>query len=224
MFRLASFHRLTTAVCLVLWAVLSVVFVLTAPPLDGSGDAAASASVAAIASAYAFLGAQAAIVIGIIGVAHLLRDRTPVLAPIAAALTVLGAFGQAAYAGIALVLAGGADGAPAAVEAAVQGPATALSMVSLVGAVVGVIILAIALFRAKLGAAWIGIVLIGWVVVEFALSGIGLWATLGSAALLLIGYGALAVVVFRSDLRDWMTAKEADVAVQRADESANVRA
>ena len=220
MFRLASFHRLTTAVCLALWAVLSVVFVLTAPPLDGSGDAAAVAAAATL-SAYAFLGAQAALVIGIIGVAHLLRDRTPVLAPIAAALTVLGAFGHAAYAGISLVLAGGADGAPAAVEAAVQGPATALSMVSLVGAVVGVVILAIALFRAKLGAAWIGIVLIGWVVVEFLLSGIGLWAMLASAALLLIGYVALAVVVLRSDLRDWMTAKEADVAAQRATEPAN---
>lgn len=223
MFRLASFHRLTTAVCLALWAVLSVVFVLTAPPLDGSGDAAAVAAGATL-SAYAFLGAQAALVIGIIGVAHLLRDRTPVLAPIAAALTVLGAFGHAAYAGISLVLAGGAEGAPAAVEAAVQGPATALSMVSLVGAVVGVIILAIALFRAKLGAGWIGIVLIGWVVVEFLLSGIGLWAMLASAALLLIGYGALAVVVFRSDLRDWMTAKEADVAAQRATEAANAGA
>lgn len=223
MFRLASFHRLTTAVCLALWAVLSVVFVLTAPPLDGSGDAAAVAAGATL-SAYAFLGAQAALVIGIIGVAHLLRDRTPVLAPIAAALTVLGAFGHAAYAGISLVLAGGAEGAPAAVEAAVQGPATALSMVSLVGAVVGVIILAIALFRAKLGAGWIGIVLIGWVVVEFLLSGIGLWAMLASAALLLIGYGALAVVVFRSDLRDWMTAKEADVAAQRATEPANAGA
>jgi hypothetical protein len=223
MFRLASFHRLTTAVCLALWAVLSVVFVLTAPPLDGSGDAAAVAAAATI-SAYAFLGAQAALVIGIIGVAHLLRDRTPVLAPIAAALTVLGAFGHAAYAGISLVLAGGADGAPAAVEAAVQGPATALSMVSLVGAVVGVIILAVALFRAKLGAAWIGIVLIGWVVVEFLLSGIGLWAMLGSAALLLIGYGALAVVVFRSDLRDWMTAKESEVEAPRVVEPANAGA
>ncbi len=223
MFRLASFHRLTTAVCLALWAVLSVVFVLTAPPLDGSGDAASVAAAATI-SAYAFLGAQAALVIGIIGVAHLLRDRTPVLAPIAAALTVLGAFGHAAYAGISLVLAGGADGAPAAVEAAVQGPATALSMVSLVGAVVGVIILAVALFRAKLGAAWIGIVLIGWVVVEFLLSGIGLWAMLGSAALLLIGYGALAVVVFRSDLRDWMTAKEAEVEARRVVEPANAGA
>ena len=217
MFRLASFHRLTTAVCLALWAVLSVVFVLTAPPLDGSGDATAAAAAPAIVSAYAFLGAQAAIVIGIIGVAHLLRDRTPVLAPIAAALTVLGAFGHAAYAGIALVLAGGDEGASTAVQAALQGPATALSMVSLVGAVLGVIILAIALFRAKLGAAWIGIVLIGWVVVEFFLSGIGLWATLASAALLLIGYGALAVVVFRSDLRDWMTAREAEVATARAD-------
>ncbi|WP_139416335.1 hypothetical protein [Agromyces laixinhei] len=220
MFRLASFHRLVTAVCLALWAVLSVVFVFTAPPLDGSGDGASP--LAAVVSAYAFLAAQAALVVGIIGVAHLLRDRTPVLAPIAALLTILGAVGHSAFAGISLVLAGGADGAPAAVEAALQGPAAALSMVSLVGAVVGVIVLAIALFRAALGATWIGIVLLGWVVVEFFLSGIGLWAMLGSAALLLVGYGAIAVVVFRSDLRDWMTAKEAEVAARRAVEPASV--
>jgi hypothetical protein len=224
MFRLASLHRLVTAACLALWAVLSVVFVLTAPPLEGTSDAAATSSVLATVSAYAFLFGQAALVVGIIGVAHLLRDRTPVLAPIAAALTVLGAFGHAAFAGIALVVAGGGEGAGAAVEAAMGGPGMALTIFSLLGAVVGVVILAIALFRAKLGAGWIGIVLIGWVVVEFLLIDLGLWALLASAALLLIGFGALAVVVFRSDPRDWMTAKEADVAVQRAEEPAKAGA
>ncbi|MGW9632003.1 hypothetical protein ACWGST_14990 [Agromyces sp. NPDC055520] len=218
MFRLASFHRLITAVCLALFAMLSLVFVLTAPPLDGSDPAAAGAATAVV-SAYAFLGAQAAIIVGIIGVAHLLRDRTPVLAPIAAALTVLGAIGHSAFAGISLVAAGSGDGAPAAVQAALQGPAAPLSLLSLLGAVGGVVLLAIALFRAGLGVAWVGFVLIGWVVVEFFLSGIGLWAMLGSAVLLVAGYGALAVVVFRSELRDWMTAKEADVAVGRTTES-----
>ena len=213
MFRLASFHRLVTAGCLALWVVFSVTFMLTLQPLDGPGDTAL-----AVISAYAFLGAQAALVIGTIGVAHLLRDRTPVLAPIAAGLTALGGFGHAAFAGISLVQAAGGEGAAAAVQTVIAGPAGALAMVSVAGMILGVVVLAIALFRAKLGAGWIGVVLLGWIVVEFALSSLGLWAMLASAFLLFVGYGALAGMVFRSDLRDWMTAREGELSARPADE------
>jgi hypothetical protein len=209
MFRLASFHRFLVAATLALWALLGIVFVFTAPQPGAAADGAAGTL--ALVSAYAFLGAQTALVVGSIGVAHLLRDRTPVLAPIAAVLSVFGAMGHAAFAGIALVQATGNEAADAAVQSAIDGPAGPLGMVSVICTVGGVVVLAIALFRSKLGAAWIGIVLLGWVVVEFGISSsLGVWGTLGSATLLLVGYGALAVIVFRSDLRDWMTVREAE--------------
>ena len=160
MSRLASLHRLVTSACLALWALLSVLFLLTVQPFDGSGDSAL-----AVVSAYAILGAQLALVIGTIGVAHLLRDRTPVLAPIAATMTILGGFAHAPSAGVSLVQAGGGEGAAAAFETVTVGPGAVLAIVSLTATILGVIVLAIALFRARLGAGWIGIVLIGWVVV-----------------------------------------------------------
>jgi hypothetical protein len=117
------------------------------------------------------------------------------------------------------VQAAGGEGAAAAVQTVIAGPAGALAMVSVAGMILGVVVLAIALFRAKLGAGWIGVVLLGWIVVEFALSSLGLWAMLASAFLLFVGYGALAGMVFRSDVRDWMTAREGELSDRPADES-----
>ncbi|GAA1766084.1 hypothetical protein [Agromyces humatus] len=224
--RQARFHRLTTAVSLVLYAALAVVFVFTAPA--SSDDTVADLEIIAASgagptiSAYAFLAAQAALVIGLIGVAHLLRDRTPVIAPIAVAISILGAFAHAAVAGFSLVEIGAAsvgpssiDGAAAAIDATITGVATPVSLVGLAGTVLGTILLAVAVFRSRLGAVWVGIVLIGWVVVEFVAGSLGMWATIMSGVLLMAGFIGLAFTVWRSRLRDWLTAREAEVVLER---------
>jgi hypothetical protein len=195
MSNLARLYRLATVACLVLYAVFAVVFVVAAA-MHG-GDAAG-----ATVSAAAFLCAQVALGVASVGLGNLLRDRTPVLAPLVAGLLLVSAFGHAAAAGFMLAVAH-EQGAGAPDH--LLNPVAIPTMIGLVG---GTIVLAIALFRAKLGVSWLGIVLIGWVVVEFALSGLGLWATLTSAGLLLTSFVGLAVVTARSDLSEWMNVRE----------------
>lgn len=192
MSNLARLYRLATIVGLVLYPLFATVFVVTATP-DGTGGLVTVA-------ALAFLCAQGALGVSAVGLGHLLRDRTPVMAPIAAGLLFISAFGHAASAG--LMFSGGQGDGDLPVGAEIIAAPT---MIGLVG---GTVVLAIALFRAKFGVAWLGIVLIGWVVVEFALSSLGIWAALASGALLLTAFVGLAVVTARSDLREWATVRE----------------
>lgn len=195
MSNLARLYRLATIVCLVLYAVLATVFVIAAAVHGGDATGAA-------VSAGAFLGAQAALGVAAVGLGQLLRNRTPILAPIASGLLFLSAFGHAAGAGFMLAV---------STEQMPGGPEHLLNPIAvptMIGIVGGTIVLAIALFRARLGAAWLGVVLLGWTVVEFGLSSLGIWASLASAALILVGFGGLAVVTARSDLREWATVAE----------------
>ncbi|WP_163543993.1 hypothetical protein [Occultella kanbiaonis] len=223
MSRTATFGRLGTALCLVLYAVLGVTFVTTAPVADPTSttylaDVAAAGS-AAVVSAYAFLGAQLALTIGVIGLAGTLRGRAPVLAYTAAALLIVGAFAHAAHSGVSLAVIGMASAPPAAgagatdaVAAAQAGPLIGISLLGVAGLVFGTILLAATMFRARLGAWWIGVALLLWVVAEFALSGLGTWAVLTSGGLLLAAFGGLAALVLRSDLGLWMPAGKAGAA------------
>ncbi|WP_353988396.1 hypothetical protein [Ruicaihuangia caeni] len=220
MFRFAEFHRTVTAACLGVWAVLSVVFVVTAPPLDAPATADGPAFAAAV-SAHAFLWSQGALIVGVLGVAHLLRRRTPVVVAVAAACTTVGAIGHAAFAGIEFVRGSGGAGAADAVQAAVDGSAGIVALVALTGTAVGILTLAIALFRAKQGQAWVAALLVAWLIVEFGLSGMGLWAMLLSAATLVAAGGGLAAMVARSDVRFWATAHE--VGAPRAHEEDDSR-
>lgn len=177
-------YRLAVVVSLVLYACCAAVFTTTASNND-----------LATVSGLAFLAAQTALGVSAVGLGQLLRERTPVLAPLAAGLLFLSAFGHAAAAGLML------SARPA--EAAVPVGINIIAPVTMIGLVGGTIALAIALFRAKIGAAWLGVVLLGWIVVEFALSDLGIWAAIASGALLLTGFIGLAVITARSDLRHW---------------------
>lgn len=176
-------HRTTITVALVLYAVFAFGFSATA----GASDRPELATL----SALSFLCAQVALGIWSLGVGRVLRRHAPVLGPAAAVLLFVSAFGHAAAAGFMVGEVGrtGADPYPAALNIV-----AAVTMLGLVG---GTVVLAIALIRAKLGTAWLGVVFLAWVVVEFGLSGLGLWAWLASAALLLVGCAGLAVLVAR---------------------------
>lgn len=101
------------------------------------------------------------------------------------------------------------DAARAAVTAALNGPAFPAIAVSMVGTVVGTVVLAIALFRAGRPTWWIAGALLAWVIAEFFLSSMGLWAAILSGLLLVAAFGGLAWSVLRSDPRRWTTALEA---------------
>jgi hypothetical protein len=229
----ASLQRLTTAVCLVAAAALSVLYVLTAPlagpDLEAYLGRIADAGPSAAISMQAYLWSQPALAIGVLGVAFLLRARMPILAPVSAALVVLGTFGHAAYAGIGLLqVAAAADAdahaqAASVFERAIGGVAAPAALVGAGGTVLGVILLGIALMRVRGGFGWIGIVLVAWVLVEFAGTGLTEWAKVPSAVLLAVGFTSLAIRVGRSDLRQWMRLVEAAPPAPPAADSVSAR-
>jgi hypothetical protein len=215
----AALTRGTVAASLATCAVLTVVAVLTMPDFSGSQiqwlQEIAAAPAASAVSALLFVGSQLPFAVGLAGVAHLLRDRTPVLAALGAALAVLGAFGHAAYGGVNLVMLQMAkDSANAAVHADVlsgvgSGPAVPFMAMGVLGTVLGLVLLGIAVWRAGVGPRWLGPVLVLFVVVEFAGAGISVWAGYASAVLFLVGFLTLALVVSRSATAIWTTAAEA---------------
>lgn len=214
----ATLTRATVVASLAACGVLTVVSVLLMPDFSGSESQwlqeIATASTASAISAMLFVGSQLPFAVGLVGVAHLLRDRTPVLAALGAVLAVLGGFGHAAYGGVNLVMLQMAkDPANAAAHADVlrgvgSGPAVPFMAAGLLGTVLGLVLLGIAVWRADTGPRWLGPVLILFVVVEFAGAGFSVWAGYASAVLFLLGFLTLALVVARSATAIWTTAAE----------------
>lgn len=215
----AALTRGTVAASLATCAVLTVVSVLLMPDFSG-GQAdwlreIAAAPTASAISALVFVASQLPFAVGLVGVAHLLRDRTPVLAALGATLAVLGGFGHATYGGVNLVMLQMArDTANTGVHADVlsgmeSGPAVPFMAAGLLGTVLGLVLLGVAVWRAGVGPRWLGPVLVLFVVVEFAGSGISVWAGYASAALFGVGFLTLALLVARSATPVWTTASEA---------------
>ncbi|MCK6211357.1 hypothetical protein KZX45_12470 [Georgenia sp. EYE_87] len=199
--------RWTVAVALALTAVTTVVSVLLMPDFSGGHEerllAIAASSGTATASALLFTFSQLFLAVGVVGVAVQLAAGAPRLAYLAAAATVLGAFGHSSYGGVqAVMLAMAADPGDAASHAEVLARAEAgaglpLMALGLLGTVLGLILLGAAVLRAGFGPRWLGIALIAFVVVEFALSGLSVWAGYLSGALFLGAFLALAVLTAR---------------------------
>ena len=214
----AALTRGTVAASLATCAVLTVVAVLTMPDFSGSQaqwlQEIAAAPTASAVSAMLFVGSQLPFAVGLVGVAHLLRDRAPVLAALGSVLAVLGGFGHATYGGVNLVMLQMAkDPANSAVHVDVldgvgSGPAVPFMAMGLLGTVLGLVVLGIAVWRAGVGPRWLGPVLVLFVVVEFAGAGISVWAGYASALLFLVGLLTLALVVARSATAVWTTAAE----------------
>jgi hypothetical protein len=214
----AALTRATVVASLAACGVLTVVSVLLMPDFSGSESQwlqeIATASTASAVSAVLFVGSQLPFAVGLAGVAHLLRDRTPVLAAFGAALAVLGGFGHAAYGGVNLVMLQMAkDPTNAAIHADVlrgvgSGPAVPFMAVGLLGTVLGLVVLGIAVWRAGVGPRWLGPVLVLFVVVEFAGAGFSVWASYASAVLFVLGFATLALVVARSATSVWTSAAE----------------
>lgn len=199
--------RRTVTVALVLTAVTTVVGVLLMPDFSGGHEerlrAIAAGPGTATASAMLYTFSQLFLAVGVVGVAAQLRPRSPRLAYLAAMFTVLGAFGHSAYGGVQavmLAMAADLDGAAAHAEVLARAEAGAglpLMALGLLGTVLGLILLGAAVLRAGWGPRWLGIALIAFVVVEFALSGMSVWAGYASGALFLVVFLAMAVLTAR---------------------------
>jgi hypothetical protein len=212
----ARYVRGSAAICLVLNAVLSVLGIALMPAFSSSGveflETIEAAGAGATISAAAFGIAQLPLIIAVLGIAHLTGIRAPIISIVGGTIAVIGAFGHASYAGMQLqTLAMAADTANHGVYAGLlEGemplPLTIIMMCGTAGTVLGMLLLGVALMRAKVGPRWVPYALWAWLVVEFVGSGFTEWATLASGLLYLGVLGTLAVTVWRSPLTVWASA------------------
>jgi hypothetical protein len=217
--RTAQLTRSAVAISLVMGAALTVVSILLMPDFSGGHDdrlvAIAADQGAATVSAVLFTSSQLFLAVGLLGVAHLLRSRVPVLAVIGGGLALLGAFGHAVYGGVNLLMLSMAedldalDAHAAVLSRAEQGIAIPFMAAGLLGTVLGFILLGVAVWRGGLGPRWVGPAMMLWVVVEFVGASLSAWAGYASGALYVLVLGALAVAVWRSSIGHWQTAAEA---------------
>jgi hypothetical protein len=220
-----TFRRTIAAVSLLATAVLSVISVILAPEfvsggreqLDALDEAGASASV----SLFAFALAQLPFIAAVLAVAHLLRGRTPLLSNLGATLGVIGAFGHAVYAGVQLVaLAMVAQGGDRIAYGAVldrmqSGPAMTFAAMGLLGTVLGLLLLAIGLWRGSVGPRWMPAGLGAFLVVEFVGASLTEWASLLAGAIYLAVFGMLALIVWRTTDAEWDAVVSAPAAGSR---------
>lgn len=207
------FRRRITAASLVATAVLSAGSVLLQPEFgDSAGDRLANidaAGVTADVSVACFVLAQLPFIAAVLGLGHLLRQRTPRLANIAPTVAVVGGFGHAVFGGAMLVaasMAGVPDSRAAYAEALERfesGPAMVFAAIGLLGTVLGILLLAAGLWRARLGQRWVPVALLGFVLVEFIGTAVTEWASPASAALYLAALGSLARTVLASPDGQW---------------------
>lgn len=220
----ATYRRAAAAVCLALAGLLSATFmVLAAAPGWGSDnverlEAVADAGSAATVSFLAFAAYQLPLAVGLLGIAHLLRGRTPLTANLGATLAVVGAFGYAVYGGAQLLIpAMVADRSRLAVFAELRADAENLTapfaVLGMVGSVLGLLLLSIGLWRAGVGPRWIPVLLWTFVVVEFVGTSLTQAAATVSAVLLLTALVSLAVVVWRSPTSAWTSSVDAAAVV-----------
>lgn len=200
------------AVSLVLTAVLMIIATVSSPPFAGGGagqlaalnDAGPSATV----SAMCFTLAQLFFVVGMVGVGNLLMPLVPKLATLGVALAVLGGFGHTVHGGVTMVQLGMAsDVAHHAAHAAVlgqlqSGPAAAFMLLGLLGTVLGILVLAIGLFRSRAVPRWVPVALWLFLLLEFVGSGISEWAALASGIFYVVALAAVAVTLWRGPSHD----------------------
>ena len=199
-----AFRRTAAGIAMIAAAAGSVIFVALQPDLGGGsgerlGEIAANHGTAT-ASALGFVVSQLFFFIAVLGMAHLVRTKAPILSNLGATFGVVGAFGHAVFGGAMLLT------LEMAVEEADRAQMAALldrfegsvSMVfaaaGLLGTVLGTLLLAIALWRTRVMPRWIPAALVGFLVLEFAASSASRWASVAAGLLYL---AALATLGFR---------------------------
>jgi hypothetical protein len=201
------------AIALVATALLTVVSVVLAPEFPrGFTDRLAAVDeggTSAAVSAVTFALAQLPFIIGVLAISHLMRDRAPVLSNVGTSLAVLGGFGHSVFGGISIaMLAMAADSPHRAIHADLleqieSGPAAVFMAMGLLGTVLGILLLGIGLFRARVVPRWVPIMLWAFLVVEFAGSALSEWASSVAGVLYLVALTAIAVAVWRSPISSW---------------------
>jgi hypothetical protein len=207
----STYRRNAVALGLVGYALLSTLSVFTMPDLSGGSTHRLSVMDhgSAAVSAVAFLVAQLPGLVAFLGIGHLLRRSAPRLGTTGASLAVLGTFGHAVWGGMTLVfLTMAAQDGPRGPMAHVlddldNSPAMLFSLLGLAGTVVGIALLAIGLWRGRVGPRWVPAGLAAFLVVEFAGSALSASASYVSAVVLVLTTFGLAGYVVRTPGSQW---------------------
>lgn len=191
------------AACLVVAALGSVAWVTLQPAFPDGYDARLAAideaGAAGAASAFLFTTSQLPWLVAVIGIAWLAHRGSPRFAAVGGTLAVLGAFGHAVFGGAMLVgVLMARDVADRAVMAdlfeSMESTALLIPFMAagLLGTVLGTLLLGVALWRSRVVARWVPLVLWAFLVVEFVGTNLSEYATYVSALCLLLAFGALA--------------------------------
>lgn len=216
----ATFRRTSGAAALLAAAGLMLVSTLLAPEFpSGFEDRLAAiddGGSRSVVSAVAFVLAQLPFLIGVLAIGHLLRERAPVLSNLGTTVAVLGGFGHCVFGGINLAMLAMAEDEPnRAVHAELlerieTGPALVFMAIGLLGTVLGILLLSIGLFRARVVPRWVPVTLWAFLVVEFAAAGLSEWASSAAAVLYLVALTAIALAIWRSPRSSWEVRGVAD--------------
>ena len=209
----ASFRRTAAAAGLMTTAVLSAVSVTLQPEFpSGYVDRLAAIGASGVQgqiSAVTFLVAQLPFIAAVLGIAHLLRERTPILSNLGATLGLIGAFGHTVFGGMSLVyITMATDQTNRAVYATLWerlegSPVIAFAAMGLLGTVLGIVLLSIGIWPSRVAPRWVPLVLWIFLVVEFVGTSLSDYAAPVAGILFVIAFGQLAVVVWRSPLDTW---------------------
>jgi hypothetical protein len=177
-------------------------------------EAVADAGAPATASFLFLVAYQVPLVIGLMGVAHLLRGRAQALSSIGATAAAVSGFGYAVYGGAQLVIpAMVADrenlDTYAQLRADTEPLVVPFAVLGMLGFIVAVLLLSIALWRSRTGPRGVPPLMWAFLVVEFVGTSVVDGAAYVSAALLLVALVLLAVTVWRSPTAAWTSGADA---------------
>lgn len=171
---------------------------------DGGTSTAVSAAV--------FPLSQVFMLAAVLAIAHLIRRESPVMSNLGASLSVVGVLGHAVFAGSMLMtVTMAADSDNRDVYASVledfeSSPFMAFAAAGLIGTVLGLLLLSIGLWRARVTARWVPATLWAFLVIEFVGSALSDYATYAALICLGLAFGELARVTWASPRLDWEVA------------------
>ena len=221
----ALFRRTAAVIGLIGAVVTSAVWSLLEPafPTDYAERLASieeGGTGAAISAAF-FPISQLFMLAAVLAIAHLIRSGAPILSNLGATLAVVGVIGHAVFAGSALMTVTMAND-PAnreiyagLIEDFESSPFIAFAAAGLLGTVLGLLLLSIGMWRARITPRWVPATLGAFLVVEFVGSALSDYATYVSLGCFALAFAAVARTVMESPRSDWEVATAPVPATER---------
>jgi hypothetical protein len=170
-------------------------------------DAVAADQTGYVVSTLLVLVSTILLIPAVMGVLHLVRDRAPVIGHVAGAFGILGALGHAVVVCYGLFVAEMADGGSRSEMVSLldrlDGGLAAVVFPLILSFALAILLMGIALYRARVAPRWVMLAAIAAVVVELGAPGGTLAAALIKQALVVVAFGAVGVGVLRMTDEEW---------------------